>query len=216
MPFIGSIFPFVIPLIRKKIPIVGNEPFSSVYPAISERVRILGRGFTLIELVITMTVIGILAIIAVPSYQNFVESNRLTAATNDLVADLSFIRVEAMKRGASTPQVEVCASSDGASCTTGSTTWASGWIVFLDADSSGTYNTGDTLLKIHSAPANSLTAVTIPASTNTIIFNRMGSITNSITSVQFKDTKINNLNRTICISGGTGRAMVAESSVSCP
>lgn len=213
-PFIGPFFSFIIPLIGKKIPIVGNQEFLPVFPTIG-RVKILDRGFTLIELVITLTVVGILAIIAVPSYQWLVESSRLTAATNDLVADLSFIRVEAMKRGVST-QAGVCASSDGASCTTGSTTWTSGWIVFVDADNNGTYNAGDTILKVHSSLSSSLTAVTNPASTNTLIFNHMGAIATSITSLLFSDTKINNLNRTICLSGGTGRAMVANNGVSCP
>ena len=197
MPFVCRNNPIVIPFIGINIPFVRN------------------KGFTLIELIITMTVVGILAVIAVPSYQGLVESSRLTTATNDFMGDISFVRVEAMKRGAST-QVGVCASSDGASCTTGSTTWASGWIIFVDADVSGTYNTGDTILKVHSQLPSSIKADTIPASTNMLIFNHMGAMATIITSLKFSDAKISSLTRTICLRGGTGRAMVANSGVSCP
>jgi type IV fimbrial biogenesis protein FimT len=167
------------------------------------------NGVTLIELVITMTVVSILAMIAMPSYRQFVESGRLTTATNDFVADVSYARVEAMKRGPS-QKTGVCASSDGTSCAAAPATWASGWIVFVDADANNAYNAagGDTILKIHDALPSSLTATTNPAGTNTLIFDHIGSMPTSITSLQFNDIKVTQ-NRVICLNGGTGRAMVA-------
>ena len=178
------------------------------------------NGFTLIELAVTLTVASILAVIAVPSYKQFVESGRLTAATNDFVGDLSYARIEAMKRGPSA-QMGVCASADGASCAAAPTTWNAGWIIFVDADASGTYNTagGDAILKIHDALPSSISATTNPVGTNTLIFTHVGSMTTAITSLKLSSSTItSNPDRVICLSGGTGRAMVAANNnvSSCP
>ena len=60
------------------------------------------RGFTLIELMITLAVAVILLVIAVPSFRTMTISNRLTTTANDVVAALNTARMEAIKRNAST------------------------------------------------------------------------------------------------------------------
>jgi len=55
-------------------------------------------GFTLTELMITVAIIGILASIAVPSFQDMIERNRLKEAVEGLKSDLMFARTEAIKR----------------------------------------------------------------------------------------------------------------------
>ena len=81
------------------------------------------RGFTLIELMVTLAVAAVLITVAVPNFRMFMVNNRLASQANDLITALSVARSEAVKRGGN---VTVCASSDGATCTG---TWAQGWIV---------------------------------------------------------------------------------------
>lgn len=87
------------------------------------------RGFTLVELLVTMAVAAILLTIAVPNLQMFVLNSRMASQANDLITAFNMARSEAVKRAAS---VTVCASSNGTSCTG---TWAQGWIV---RDAAGT------------------------------------------------------------------------------
>lgn len=82
-------------------------------------------GFTLIELMIAISVLAILLGIAVPSFNDATLSSKLGSYANNLVASASMARSEAIKRNA---VVKLCASADGASCaTTGG--WEQGWMV---------------------------------------------------------------------------------------
>src|SRR5262245_60959819 len=94
-------------------------------------------GFTLLELMIALTVLGILLGLAVPGFREFTRQNRVTAAQNDLATAINLTRSEALRR--STP-TSLCASADGASCASAAN-WGSGWIVF--SDGTGTQGTVD-------------------------------------------------------------------------
>lgn len=56
------------------------------------------RGFTIIELMITVTVAGILLAVAVPSFNATSARARLEGATNELSVDLQYARSEAIRR----------------------------------------------------------------------------------------------------------------------
>jgi type IV fimbrial biogenesis protein FimT len=90
------------------------------------------RGFTLLELMVTLAVAAILFSVAVPNMQAFARNNRLTAASNDLLRSFHLARTEAIKRQ---QNVVVCASADPTAaspvCSYGDFT---GWIVFQDTN----------------------------------------------------------------------------------
>ena len=83
-------------------------------------------GFTLIELMVTLTVLGVLLSLAAPSFTAIVASNRIATETNELIGTLNLARAEAIRRA----QPVTVRSSN-------SNDYAKGWSVFPDADADG-------------------------------------------------------------------------------
>ncbi len=83
------------------------------------------NGFTLFELLATVTVAGILVAVGVPSFSTFVQNDRLMTDINSLVASMYIARSEAVKQDVN---VTVCPSTNGSTCNAGSN-WSGGWIV---------------------------------------------------------------------------------------
>ena len=139
-------------------------------------------GFTLLELMITITIVAILLSLGVPSYKYVTNANRIARAVNGLLGDMQLARAEAIKQGQS---VTVCVSTDGLTCT-GGTAWRNGWIVFSDPNGNAVVaGATEPVLRVqrtfHSTDtfdaSNSVTAVT---------FNREGLAVNVANGVQLK------------------------------
>jgi len=102
------------------------------------------KGITLIELMITLAIAGVLLATAAPSMREFIQNNRSATQINELQATLNLGRSEAIKRNSS---ITICRSSNGSSC---AGNWQDGWIVFTDRDFDGTVDDGDEVLQVHS------------------------------------------------------------------
>ena len=96
---------------------------------------------------VTISVVAILATIAVPSFVNLMAKQKVESLAGEFSAALSFARGEALRRG--TP-VSVCRSSNGTAC---GGSWGNGWIVFVntDGDSPATVDSGETVLRVGAA-----------------------------------------------------------------
>ena len=89
------------------------------------------RGFTLLELLVTVAVAAVLLGIGVPSFIDTVRNNQMAASANDLLAAMHLARTEAVKRR--TP-VTVCSSANPLAAPVCSAGSFNGWVVFADTD----------------------------------------------------------------------------------
>ncbi|MCP4489100.1 MAG: prepilin-type N-terminal cleavage/methylation domain-containing protein [Gammaproteobacteria bacterium] len=81
-------------------------------------------GFTLIELMVTVGIAGIVLAIAIPNMSEFLKNERLTAASNNLLGDIMLARSKAVELNQA---VIICASDDRVNCSNGN--YEDGWIV---------------------------------------------------------------------------------------
>ncbi len=107
----------------------------------------LGKGFTLLELIVTIAIAALTLSLGVPSFVNIVQNARLTAGTNEFVAALHQARSSAISRGTRTT---LCPSSDAAGCDVNAE-WNEGWILFVDDDSDGVLDASENVLTRHAA-----------------------------------------------------------------
>ena len=96
------------------------------------------KGFTLVELLITMVVVSILLATGVPSFMQFIKNNRITGQANSFIVSTQMARNEAVKLGAGTTLCAANADMDGCS---GDNNWSTGWIVFSDLNRNGVIDT---------------------------------------------------------------------------
>lgn len=100
--------------------------------------KIKYEGFTLIELMISIALVAVLAMLAGPGVRELIMNNRVAAVSEELMGALNFSRAESIKRNG---QVSICTSDDGATCDT-TLNWDDGWIVFTDIDGDGIVDVG--------------------------------------------------------------------------
>ncbi len=118
------------------------------------------RGFTLIEMMVTLALVAVLMMVAVPNFTAFQRNSELTSVANNIVGAMNTARTEAMKRNTNA-LVAPITSND----------WAGGWRVFVDVDRDGTFNTGDILVTTYPALPSYLTA---SSSVPNALFNGSG------------------------------------------
>jgi type IV fimbrial biogenesis protein FimT len=118
----------------------------------------IALGFTLIELMVTIAIAGIVMGLAIPSFNTAIRNNRLTTLNNDFVTSLSIARSEAVKRG---QVVTICKSANGTTCVIDVVSnWAQGWIVFTNANNNAVVDAGvDVVFRVQGPAQTQITMV---------------------------------------------------------
>ena len=124
-------------------------------------VRTAEQGFTLLELMVAVTIAALLLGLGIPSFRNYLRSAELTRTSNDLLGGMYLARGEAVKRRRNVVLCFSAAPTAGTpACAAGAT--SPGWIVFVDADSDLVVDAGETVLQRREATGTSVSVQSIP------------------------------------------------------
>lgn len=203
--FIAHMIPFIGRNNAPDTPFVGqNEPLSRKLPS--------ARGFTLVELMIAILIAGILLGIGVPSFKSFVKNNRMVSQVNDLLADISYARSEALKRSRN---VHICKTSDpklaSPTCNTNAADpWSTGWLIWADQDNNGLLDSPGELLRISEAlkGGNSLTTTNTDIQSE-IVFTKLGILAHGGGTLNLCDDRGSSAGRTMALTTA-GRPMIGK------
>ena len=116
---------------------------------------LLQYGFTLVELIVGIAILGILLAIAVPAYNGFVKNSCLTTKAVDVVSALQLARAEAVKRNAQA-QVSQTGTTSG--------DWSDGWAV----------TSGGQTLRVFEPSGCPTTTVTASGNATQIVYDNKG------------------------------------------
>ncbi|MCU0755725.1 MAG: GspH/FimT family pseudopilin [Xanthomonadales bacterium] len=101
------------------------------------------RGFTVIELMITVALAAVLLAVALPNFSDALVRSRVAGAADELQSALSLARAEALKLKL---PVTLCARATGTTCNTG-TSWNAGFLLFQDPNGNGLPDEGELILR---------------------------------------------------------------------
>lgn len=167
------------------------------------------HGFTLIELMVTISIMAIIAGIALPSYQNLIENTELRTASQAFYGSLVLARSEAVKNN---QPVAMCKSSNGTSCA-GSGNWEAGWLIYIDADADNTLDNDEEILE-SSASLNGPTIRATDANLHQVVYQADG--THRV-AVNFNVCIDDDVSRGSQIAIGlTGRPSTEKGASACP
>ena len=186
------------------------------------------RGFTAIELMVTVAVLAVLAAIAAPSFTPLIERWRVRQVSEELQSTLFFARSEALKRGGG---ITVIRNDSQDGCTISDTdAWNCGWLVFADKNSNGAMDKDEEVLQQTSPPSrvkvkltsiNSSTGQDSGSLTKPIQVDRWGQLTSNSTSFfAFRLTPLGSSNAeasasSLCVSGSGRIKRLNSSTIAC-
>lgn len=169
------------------------------------------RGFTLLELMVTVAIAGIVMAVTLPSLTQMVRVTRQKGVASDFFIDVMLARVEALKRARS---VTICPTADDATCVGSASGWTNRRLIFVDQDSNGTFSGSDVLIKVSESVKNGITVTDASGTPSAWLrFRPVGVVVGGARTFDVAATSVST--RKVCVRA-TGQVSVSEPGAACP
>ena len=145
-------------------------------------------GFTIMELLMAIAIVGILAGIALPSFNYAIANNKVSSNANEVVGAFNLARSEATQRG----------SRINISSVSGGTDWATGYRIWRDANANAAYDAGEEIRVFEAIDSG----LTLTGSVAGINFNALGFASGTMTLTLCSDqAAVNDRQLDVALSG---------------
>ena len=140
------------------------------------------KGFTLLELMIVVAMMGVLMAVGIPSFNSMLATNELADTTNELTLSLRRARAEAIVSGR---DVVVCSSVNTdadpslVTCSGVAGNWNNGWVILVDRNMDGNFIGANELIWVKKL--KSTTSLTVTTSPTTATPNFTGNFLHTVT-----------------------------------
>lgn len=170
-------------------------------------------GFTIIELMVVLVLLGILATLAAPSFTETFRRFRVDAAREEFMASVYLARGEAIRQGM---PVVIRRTTGCGTALANNQDWSCGWRVFADLDGNNALNGAETTMQEVFVPPN----ITVRKGNNVnpqfITINRFGQVTQMGQRFEVFPAGMAAVNgQLICFTTGT-RMRTVKSAAACP
>ncbi len=174
-------------------------------------------GFTAIELLVTVSIVAILAALAAPGFTPLIESWRVRQATEQLKSSLYLARSEAIRRGGQVAIQKLPNNTNGCTSATGSSDWDCGWFVCHNTNNDSNCDAGEPVLQRVETPTRVQVTRTGGGGTS-IKLNRWGLVDGKwlgFSLVPLNKTTTHPGARGVCMSSGGRLRTIPPESIPC-
>lgn len=174
------------------------------------------RGFTLIEVLVVIAILGVLTALAGPSFTPTIERWRVRQAAESLSSTIYYARSEAIKRGGRVVIQKLPDNTNGCTTADDKTDWDCGWFVCDDINDNGTCDTTESILQRYDTPTN--VQVTRTGGAASIKLNRWGLVDGTwlgFSLVPLNKSTANPAARGVCMSSGGRIRVIPPEDIPC-